>query len=73
MITPENKLLIFDLLYRYYVLLEDLESIHQLIVTLRNELAVVEAEDVTALNPDQFPATLKSEWQHYLDCRKQQM
>ncbi|MGG5252481.1 hypothetical protein ACQYAD_02975 [Neobacillus sp. SM06] len=72
MITPENKLLLFDLLYRHYILHEDLDRIHQLIATLKKEMTTIEAEDVTALDPNQFPAKLKSEWQEYLDCRKKQ-
>lgn len=70
MITQENKSVIFEMLYRYYILHEDLAGIDHFLAILRKEIAVIEAADLTALNPEQFPATLKSEWQKFLHFRQ---
>lgn len=72
MITQENKQLLFELLYRYYILHEDLVSIDEFIVTLRKEMTVVEAADLKVLDPAELPSQLKSEWQNYVNYRKKQ-
>lgn len=70
MIHPENKFLIFELMYKYVYEKESIEKVNQTIEKLKKDLETIEAADISALSPDDFSDELHKQWQEFLDYRK---
>ena len=66
MINPENKLVIFDLIYRYVYEEESAEKLNMTITKLKTELDTLEAADIAVMDPGEFTADLKTQWQEFL-------
>lgn len=69
MFSSENRQLLFELLYQYYILNRSEEKLMAVIKALREELKIIEAADIMALNPKDFDKELFEDWQKYISYR----
>jgi hypothetical protein len=70
MITTKNKQFLFDLLFNYVVLNNNVDKLNQHITFLQKELSIIEGVDIASIDPYQFSDELLTEWKAYLDYRK---
>ncbi|MFX3625655.1 MAG: hypothetical protein ACE3JP_16860 [Ectobacillus sp.] len=70
MINSNNKLILFELIYRLRFAKENIQTIELYVAQLQKELQMLEGADIAVLNPEEFEGELRAEWNRFFIYRQ---